>query len=155
MSDDTPWRPAISAGRPPSRRRPVRIFLLAVLALAVLGGGAALSYYVDALWFESLGYASVFWTRLNLQAATFGAFTLVTFTVLHGAFLTLKPARLGDLIGGTILINGQRVNLAAEPVVNLIALGLSLAIAAVTGSSMMARWTTLALFWHSDRKSVV
>ena len=151
MSDDTHWRPAISVDRSPPRQRRVRIFLLAVLALTVLGGGATLSYYVDALWFESLGYASVFWTRLNLQAATFGAFALFTFTALYGAFLTLKPARLGDLIGSTIFINGQRVNLAAEPVVKLIALGLSLAIAAVIGTSMMAHWTTLALFWDAPR----
>lgn len=151
MSDDRHWRSAISVDRSPPRHRRVRVFLLAALALAVLGAGATVSYYVDALWFESLGYASVFWTRLNLQVAAFAAFALVTFAVLYGAFLTLKPVRLGELTGGTILINGQRVNLAIEPVVKLIALGLSLAIAAAVGASMMARWTTLALFWYAPR----
>ena len=43
--------------------------LLAVLAVLVLGGGTALSYYVDALWFDSLGFADVFWKTLQLQAA--------------------------------------------------------------------------------------
>ena len=149
MSDDTRWRPAVN--RPPPRRRYVRIFLLAVLALAVLGGGTTLSYYVDALWFESLGYASVFWTRLDLQGATFGAFALVTFTVVYGAFLALKPARLEELIGSRILINGQPLKLAVEPVVKRVALGLSLAIATAAGTTMMARWTTLALFWRAPR----
>jgi uncharacterized membrane protein (UPF0182 family) len=144
-----PWRRALSVDRLPHRQRRVRNFLLAVLALAVLGGGATVSYYVDALWFESLGYASVFWTRLNFQFATFGVFALVTFTVLYGAFLAFKPARLGELIGRTILINGQSVKLAVESVFQLIALGLSLAIAAATGAGMMARWTTLALFWNA------
>jgi uncharacterized membrane protein (UPF0182 family) len=150
VSDDTHWRPAISVDRPPPRQRRVRIFLLAVLALAVLGGGATLPYYVDALWFESLGYASVFWTRLNLQGCDFRR---VRPRHVHGGLwsvLTLKPARLDELIGGTILINGQRLKLV-EPVVKLIALGLSLAIAAATGANMMARWTTLALFWHAPR----
>jgi uncharacterized membrane protein (UPF0182 family) len=151
MSDDTHRRTGIPVDRPPPRQRRVRIFVLAVLALVVLGGGATLPYYVDALWFESLGYASVFWTRLNLQAATFGAFALITFMVLYGVFLAVKPARLDELMGGTLLINRQRVTLPVEPVVKLIALGLSLVIAAASGASMMARWTTLALFWHAPR----
>ena len=151
MSDDMHRRTGNPVDRPAPRPRRVRISLLAVLALAVLGGGATLPYYVDALWFESLGYASVFWTRLNLQAATFCAFALVTFMVLYGVFLAVKPARLDELIGGTLLINRQRVTLPVEPVVKLIALGLSLIIAAASGASMMARWTTLALFWHAPR----
>ena len=108
---------------PPPRRRRALVSLLAGLGIAVFGGGAALSYYVDALWFESLGYTSVFWTRINLQVAIFGASALITFLVLYGAFLALKPARLDELIGGTILINRQRVKLPIESVAKLIALG--------------------------------
>jgi uncharacterized protein len=148
MSVDPPRRPALIGRQPPGPRRILTI-LLAALAVVVVGVAATLSYYVDALWFESLGYSSVFWTRINLQAATFGGFALITFLVIYGAFWALKPARLDTLIGGTILINRQRVSLPAEPIVKLIALGLSLAIAAATGASMMARWTTLALFWHA------
>src|SRR5580658_6234383 len=140
MSDDTHRRTGIPVDRPPPRQRRVRIFLLAVLALAVLGGGAMLPYYVDALWFESLGYTSVFWTRLNLEAATFGAFALITFIALYGVFLALKPAQLDELIGGTIFINRRRVKLPIEPVLNLTALGLALAISAAIGANMMARW---------------
>ena len=89
----------------------------------MLGGGTALSYYVEALWFDSLGYGDVFWKTLNLQAAVFLGFAAVTFLVLYGAFLALKPARLGELTGGTILINGQPIQLPVEPVLRLIALG--------------------------------
>ena len=48
------------------RRRTVRLTLLVVLGVVLLGASTAASYYVDALWFESLGLASVFWTRLSL-----------------------------------------------------------------------------------------
>src|SRR5580704_2366997 len=69
-------------------RRPIaRILLLSILVFAVLCGGAAVSYYVDALWFESLGYGSVFWTRIAVQAATFVAFALVTFLALYATML--------------------------------------------------------------------
>jgi uncharacterized protein len=131
------------------RRRSTRVALLIALGVAVLGGITAASYYVDALWFESLGYASVFWTRLSLQAATFGAFALITFLVVYGVFRALKPDRLGELIGGTILVNRTPVTLPVEPVLNLIGLGLSVAIATATGASIMGRWMTLALFWEA------
>ena len=123
--------------------------MLAVLAAIVLGGGTAFSYYVEALWFESLGYSAVFWKTLNVQAAIFIAFALMTFAVLYGAFLALKPARLGEIAGGTILINGQPLKLPVEPVLKLIALAVSVAIAFITGLGMMAEWPTLALYWYA------
>src|SRR5450755_1506203 len=137
------------------RRRGARLVLLAALGVVVLGGSTAASYYVDALWFESLGLASVFWTRLSFQAATFGAFALVTFLVVYGVFRALKPNPLGQLIGATILVNRRPVTLPVEPVLKLIGLGLSLAIAAVTGASMLERWMTLALFWDAPRSATM
>jgi uncharacterized membrane protein (UPF0182 family) len=134
---------------PPRRRRRRRglPIILGVLAVLVLGGGTLLSYYVDALWFESLGYSAVFWTTINAQALTFIVFAVGTFVVLYGTFLALKPARLGEF--SHIVINGQPVTLPVEPVLKLIALGLALAIALVTGAGMMAEWTTFALYWRA------
>jgi uncharacterized membrane protein (UPF0182 family) len=155
MSRDTDSRTDIVVDGQPPRRRRLLVFVLAGLAVALFGGGATLSYYVDALWFESLGYTSVFWTRLNLEAATFGAFALITFIALYGVFLALKPAQLDELIGGTIFINRRRVKLPIEPVLNLTALGLALAISAAIGANMMARWTTLALYWYAPRDAIL
>src|SRR6202051_3173455 len=135
--------------------RVARFALLAALGFVVLGGSTAASYYVDALWFESLGFASVFWTRISFQAATFGAFALVTFLVVYGVFRALKPNSLGQLIGATILVNRRPVTLPVEPLLKLIGLGLSLGIAAVTGASMMERWMTLALFWDAPRNAAL
>jgi len=123
--------------------------LLAAFAVIVFAGGAVVSYYVDALWFQSLGYASVFWTRLNLQATIFGAFAVVTFLAIGGVFLAIRPARLNEILGGRILINRQWVQLPIEPILKLLALALALVGAFVAGSSMMSSWTTLALFWHA------
>ena len=123
--------------------------MLAIAAAVFLGGGTLVSYYVDALWFDSLGYAAVFWTRINLQAATFVVFALLTFVVIYGAFLALKPDRFDQLIGGRILINQQWVQVPIEPVLKLVALGLALAIAVANGGAMMSSWTTFALFWDA------
>src|SRR5712692_7748636 len=147
MRECIDWSPP----HPPRRRR--RFFLiLAVLAGIVFGGRTALSYYVDVLWFGSLGYGDVFWKTLSLQWGIFAAFTAATFLILYGSFLALKRAHLPDLPSGhTIPIGGLLVKLPVEPVLRLIALGVSLAIAAATGASMMVEWPTLALFWNAPR----
>jgi hypothetical protein len=129
----------------------VRWAVLAVLAVLLFGASTMLSYYVDALWFDSLGYASVFWTRLNLQAGIFAAYALVTFLAIYGAFLALKPARFGELIGGRILIGRQWVQLPVESIMTLIALGFAALMALLIGGGMMSSWTTLSLFWYAPR----
>jgi hypothetical protein len=134
---------------PPRRpRRRGRLVFFAVLAVLILGGGTTLSYYVDALWFASLGFLDVFWRTLNIEAAVFAVFGAATFAVLYGSFLALKPPRLGEL-AGPILINGQPFKLPVEPVLKLIALVVALLIALATGAGMMGDWPTLALYWYS------
>src|SRR5215212_4579287 len=142
MAQTIDWPPS----RPPRRRG--RLALLGVIALVVLSAGTALSYYVDALWFESLGVADVFWTSLNVRAQIFSGFGGLTFLVLYLAFLALKPARLGDLAGLPILINGQPIRLPVEPVIKGVAIGASALVALATGAGMLAQWTTLALYWY-------
>jgi uncharacterized protein len=145
MPETIDWPPPHSLWR---RRR--FILILAVLAGIFFGGRSALSYYVDMLWFGSLGYGDVFWKTLSLQAGIFAAFAAATFLILYGSFLALKRAHLPDLPSGhTILIGGQPVRLPVEPVLRVVALVVSLAIAAATGASMMVEWPTLALFWYA------
>src|SRR5438445_8750959 len=136
----------------PPRRRRRFLLILAVLGVILFGGRTALSYYIDVLWFESLGYGEVFWKTLGLQWGIFTAFAAATFLILYGSFLALKRAHLPDLPSGqTIFIGGQPLKLPVEPVLRLVALGVSLAIAAATGAGMMVEWPTLALFWHAPR----
>src|ERR1700687_4623652 len=147
MPESIDWPRAHPPRRPPSRRF---LLILAVLAGIFFGGRTALSYYVDVLWFESLGYRDVFWKTLGLQWGIFTAFAVATFLILYGSFLALKRAYLPDLPSGhTIFIGGQPLKLPVEPVLRLIALGLSLAVAAVSGASIMLEWPTIALFWYA------
>src|SRR5262245_38796469 len=125
-----------------------RWLLIVLLALVVFGGGTVLSYYVDALWFDSLGYGDVFWKTLRIQSQIFTGAGAITFLVLYGSFLALKPERLGELTGVPILINGQPIRLPVEPVLRLIAVAVAALIAAATAAGMLADWTTLALWWN-------
>jgi uncharacterized membrane protein (UPF0182 family) len=124
--------------------------MFVVLAAIVLASRTILSYYVDALWFGSLGYKDVFWKTLSLQWGIFAAFGAATFVILYGSFLVLKRAHLPNLpTGHTIIIGGQPMKLPVEPVLRWIALIVSLAIAAATAASMMTEWPTLALFLYT------
>jgi len=139
--------------RQPRRRRGLPI-VLGVIAALVVGGATVLSYYVDALWFESLGVPDVFWTTLRLQGQVFTVFSVATFFILYGSFLALKPPHLGELAGLPILINGQPIKLPVEPVIRLAALGGSFVIAAATGAGIMGEWNVLALWWHAGSDAV-
>jgi hypothetical protein len=139
----------------PRLRRGARFALFAAIGLVLLGASTVVSYIVDALWFASLGLESVFRTRLSLQAATFGAFALVTFAVVYGVYRSLVPAALGELIGTTMLINRRRVAIPVESIQRRVGLALSAAIAALTGASMMQRWMTFALFWAAPRNALL
>jgi uncharacterized protein len=151
MPESIDWPPTHPRTHPPRRRRGFLI-ILAIFAGIFFGGRTALSYYVDVLWFRSLGFGEVFWKTLSLQWGIFTAFAAGTFFILYGSFLALKRAHLSDLPSGhTILIGGRPVKLPVEPVLRLIALGVSLAFAAATGAGMMAEWPTLALFWYAPR----
>ncbi len=153
MPESIDWPPRqlpSFSGGPRRRRRFLLIFI--VLAVIFFGSKAALSYYVDVLWFDSLGYGSVFWKTLGLQWGTFAGFAAVTFLIIYGAFLVLKRAHLPDMPSGhTIFIGGQPLKLPVESVMRVIALGVALIIAAGTGAGMMAEWPTLALFWYAPQ----
>src|SRR5260370_5462184 len=117
---------------PRPRRRGRRFFFIrAAVVAVVLACRTALSYYVEALWFGSLGYRDVFWKTQGVQWVIFAAFAATTFLILYGSFLALKRAHSTELRSGqTIFIAGQEVRLPVQPVLNLIMLGVSLVIAA-------------------------
>jgi uncharacterized protein len=146
MPDRIDWQP--------SPRRPRRVFflILAILAVFIFSSRTALSYYVDALWFESLGYGEVFWKTRTLQWAVFAAFFVVTFLFLYGWFLALRRAYQSDLPDDhVIFVGGQPLKLPVARILRLVGFLASLVIAAVTGASVMMEWPTFALYWYSPR----
>src|ERR1700740_3287022 len=123
--------------RPPSRRRLPLLLILLLFIAVIFGGRTAVSYYVDALWYGSFGYAEVFWKTLRLQSTIFTVFTGATFLILFAIFLGLKRAYLTELeSGSTIFIGGRAVRLPVESILRLMVLGISLAIALVAGAAM-------------------
>jgi uncharacterized protein len=127
------------------------IFLLAALALGIfVCGRIGLSYWVDLLWFQSLGYGEVFWKSASLQIIYFVFFAGATFLILYGAFSAIRRSHEAELPRAhAIVIAGEPINLSVQPVLRVISFCISIVIACVTGLAMMADWPTLALFWYA------
>src|SRR3984893_2260248 len=131
-------------------RRRVLLLIFAVLAVIFFSSRTVLSYYVDALWFRSLGYAEVFRKTISLQWLVFAVFFAATFLVVYGWFRALwrtyQPHLLG---GGPIFVGGRQLRLPVERMLRPIGLVVSLGIAFVTGTNMMLEWSTFALYWYA------
>ncbi len=140
--------------RPRRRFKWFPLIIIGVL-IGILGlGGTSLSYYVNSLWFASLGYSAVFWKTLNLQWLVFLIFAGATFLLLWLAFLAVKHEHSSVFPDGrTIFISGRPVVLPIGRVLSIIALAVVLVIAAVTGAVIAADWATLALDWYAPSKA--
>ncbi len=133
----------------PRYRRTI-IFIFAVIAILVICSKTAISYYVDFLWFDSLGYAAVFTKTFGLQWGIFAASFLLTFLILYGWFLALKQACREQLRNaGTVVIGMRTFQVPVDGVLRLGALVVSGAIALITAAEFMAEWPRFALYWFA------
>ncbi len=149
MPESIDWPVKSHTSRP---RRRIFLFLLAAIAVIVFSSRTSLSYWVDLLWFRSLGYGDVFWRTRALEWGIFAAFAAATFVVLFGAFSALKHVHAADLPGThTIFIGGNPISLPVESALNVIAFGVSLLISLATAAAMEAQWNVLALYWYAPR----
>ena len=85
--------------RPPDYHRSIdtrairRFALRLVIIVFILAAGfQSISFYVDSLWFQSLGFESVYWYRLQGQAIVFLAFALASAVLLYFLFRLVTPA---------------------------------------------------------------
>ena len=109
MPETIDWPPARQ-----SRARWVLLFIfLALVVLIFIGGRAAISYWVDLLWFGSLGFADVFWKIVEPGVGNVrGLCRAHVSSILFGAFLALRHSHGGDLPEThTIFFAGRPVSL--------------------------------------------
>ena len=88
-------------------------------------GRTAISYWVDLLWFSSLGYASVFWKTWAWSGAPSRSSRRSRFCVLFGAFFAAAPGarRATCPTRHTIFFGGRPIDLPVGRVLALVAAG--------------------------------
>lgn len=74
----------------PGSGRPLRAILLGAIFVVIISLSAVISLYVDLLWFQDVGFQSVFWRILSSQAALVGAFGLVFFVFCLGNLIVVS-----------------------------------------------------------------
>jgi hypothetical protein len=137
---------------PQPKRRGRALILIAIAAVLLLGSRTALSFWVDMLWFQSLGYDAAFWRARGLEWSCFGGFGLLTFCILFGAFWLLQRAHGDDIPSGhTLQFNGRPVTLSVLPVLRIAGLAVALFFGFITAVAMGGGWTTLALWRYAPQ----
>jgi uncharacterized protein len=146
MPDIIDWQ------QPPRRHRRLFFLVLAILVVVIFCSRTALSYYIETLWFGSLGYGVVFRKTITLQWAVFAAFFSVTFLFLYGWILALRRACRSDLPDDYVIVIGeQSLKLPVARILRVLGLVVSLVIAVLTAASVMMEWPTFALYWYAPR----
>lgn len=122
--------------------------LLAVVALLLMAGRVALSWWVNLLWFDALGYGAVYGRRLTLELGLFAGFAAASFAILYGAFWVLlrtQGARLPET--HTLIFAGQAFEVPVARALRAVVASLALVVSLFAGGSMAAQWQKLALGW--------
>ncbi len=139
-------------GRKPRSNRLVLIPVLVIVAIFI-GSSSALSWFVDSLWFGSLGYRDVFWKSFGLQWGVFVVAFILTLVILYGWFLALWRIHQADLpLDRAVFIGQQRLSLPLRRVSRILGIVLSLGVALISGMALMAEWPIFALFWYAPSR---
>lgn len=132
--------------QPPKRRHWRRWVLLSLLAL-VFALVRGFSMYISALWFGSLGYASVYWTIFRYKLVIFLVFAVVTVLILREAFLLLERVFAASALERrTIVVNNQPVSFSPARFVRPVAWVVSLLFGLIFGLEMKESWRSFALY---------
>jgi uncharacterized membrane protein (UPF0182 family) len=105
--------------------------------------------YVDSLWFNSLGYSSVFWYSLRVKWELFFGFFGLTLALLQGSLWLLQRAFAPYNLGGMrIRIDTFDIDLASERFLKPVGWGLSVLWAFGQGVAMASQWPLFALYLY-------
>jgi uncharacterized membrane protein (UPF0182 family) len=136
------------SSRSPRGRRVV-ILILVFIFIILFCARTAISYYIDALWFASLGYRAVFWRSLSFEWGVFATFFLATFAGLYGWFAALMRLSRHELSSaGTVRFGNRIIQIPVQGVLHTGGLIAAALISLGAGAGMMGDWTKFALYWH-------
>jgi uncharacterized protein len=139
---------------PPKRRR-LKIFIVIAAGLLLLSLSRILSIYLSSLWFESLGYSSVYWYVLKTKIALFAASAVVTALLLSATFLLFQR-----LFGAyafekrTIILNNQPFQFSPAKVIRPLGWVIAALFGLIYGFKLKEHWRDFALYWNQPSTNI-
>ena len=134
---------------PPKKRR-WRGLLIAAAVILLIILSRSLSVYLSALWFDSLGYSSVYWYIFKLKVGLFLAYFLLTTAILRAAFWLLERTFASYVLEPrTIVVNNQPVTFSPARFVRPVGWIVAVLAGVFYGFSMRGEWQTYARYFNS------
>ena len=143
------WKPQPQKAQAPPGAGLIYKFLAAVILL--FAANAAISIYVENLWFESVDFGSVYWYRLLMQWGTFGLFAVATAGAL-GALLQFVAPR-GNQTRSVIEFGGETLVVPPPQFFRRMAAAIAVAFGILFGLAYSINWRVYALYLNKPSES--
>jgi hypothetical protein len=129
------------AQSPPGARLILRVF--AFLFLLILAG-RGVSMYVEDLWFSSVGFRSIYWTRIGFQLGAFLIFALATAVTLLLLLRLVLPRAMESRT--SLEFGGETLEVPGTDDLKRIASLASVGLGLLFGLAYSVDWSRYALF---------
>lgn len=141
----------IDVGAPKPRRRRWKWLIVAAVVVLFVIASRALSIYISALWFGSLGYSSVFWFIFRVKLELFLIFLILTTAILRAGFWLVERSFASFAFDRrTIFINRQPVDFSPSRVLRPLAWVVAVVAGLIFGLGMREDWRNFALYFHQS-----
>ena len=145
----------MSKARPPDvidvgpRKRRLKWWLLIAGLLLLISFSRIISIYISALWFESLGYSSVYWYVFKVKIALFAGSAILTALLLAATFwLFQKLFGANTFESRTIVLNNQPFQFSPAKIIRPLGWIIAIIFGLIYGFSLKDHWRQFALYWN-------
>src|SRR5215207_7956309 len=139
----------------PRKRRRLKIWIIIAAVLLLIALSRTLSVYLSSLWFESLGYSSVYWYVFKVKIALFAGSAIITALLLAATFLLFQR-----LFGAyafesrTIILNNQPFQFSPAKIIRPLGWLIAGFFGLVYGFKLKEHWRQFALFWNQPATNI-
>ena len=139
----------------PRKRRRLKIWIIIAAVLLLISLSRILSIYLSSLWFESLGYSSVYWYVLKAKVALFAGSAILTALLLSATFLLFQR-----LFGAyafesrTIILNNQPFQFSPAKVIRPLGWLVAGVFGLIYGFQQKEHWREFALYWNQPGTNI-